>query len=86
MASENSEINLIIDGKEIIIHNSDFDIAHLNNELSLIGKSKISNGIWVVYTISLLLPRNEAVWCLSYVCGGSREWQRNSSLMHNSGV
>ena len=31
-----------IDGKEIIIHNSDFDIAHLNNELSLIGKSKIS--------------------------------------------
>ncbi len=31
-----------IDNKEIIIHNADFDIAHLNNELSLIGKSKIS--------------------------------------------
>ncbi len=31
-----------IDSKEIIIHNADFDIAHLNNELSLIGKSKIS--------------------------------------------
>ena len=30
-----------IDNKEIIIHNADFDIAHLNNELSLIGKSKI---------------------------------------------
>jgi len=31
-----------IASKEIIIHNADFDIAHLNNELSLIGKSKIS--------------------------------------------
>ena len=31
-----------IDSKEIIIHNADFDIAHLNNELSLIGKSKIN--------------------------------------------
>ena len=31
-----------IDNKEIIIHNADFDIAHLNNELSLVGKSKIS--------------------------------------------
>ena len=31
-----------IDSKEIIIHNADFDVAHLNNELSLIGKSKIS--------------------------------------------
>ena len=31
-----------IASKEIIIHNADFDIAHLNNELSLVGKSKIS--------------------------------------------
>ena len=27
--------------KKIIIHNAEFDLAHLNNELSLIGKSKI---------------------------------------------
>ena len=27
--------------KKIIIHNAEFDIGHLNNELSLIGKSKI---------------------------------------------
>ncbi len=29
--------------KKIIIHNAEFDIGHLNNELSLIGKKKISN-------------------------------------------
>ena len=27
--------------EKIIIHNAEFDLAHLNNELSLIGKSKI---------------------------------------------
>tara|TARA_Y100000816_G_C25968935_1_gene505614 strand:- start:257 stop:922 length:666 start_codon:yes stop_codon:yes gene_type:complete len=30
-----------IDGKKIIIHNADFDIAHLNNELSLINRKSI---------------------------------------------
>ena len=34
-----------IEGKKLIIHNAEFDIAHLNNELSLIGESKISNEI-----------------------------------------
>jgi len=34
-----------IEGKNLIIHNAEFDIAHLNNELSLIGESKISNKI-----------------------------------------
>ena len=32
-----------IEGKKIIIHNAEFDIGHLNNELTLIGKPKISN-------------------------------------------
>ena len=32
-----------IKDKKIIIHNAEFDIGHLNNELSLIGKPKISN-------------------------------------------
>ena len=32
-----------IEGKKIIIHNAEFDIGHLNNELSLIGKPRISN-------------------------------------------
>ena len=34
-----------INGKKIIIHNAEFDIAHLNNELSLIGKNKIQNEV-----------------------------------------
>ena len=31
-----------IEGKKIIIHNAEFDISHLNNELSLINKDHIS--------------------------------------------
>ena len=30
-----------IDGKKIIFHNAEFDIGHLNNELSLINKKNI---------------------------------------------
>ena len=30
-----------IEGKKLIIHNAEFDLSHLNNELSLIGKKKI---------------------------------------------
>ena len=32
---------LFIKDKKLIIHNADFDIAHLNNELELLGKKKI---------------------------------------------
>ena len=35
-------LNFIKD-KKIIIHNAEFDIAHLNNELMISGKKKISN-------------------------------------------
>ena len=34
-----------IEGKKLIIHNAEFDIAHLNNELGLIGKGKIKEEI-----------------------------------------
>ena len=37
-------LNFIKD-KRLIIHNSEFDLGHLNNELSLLGKSKITNQI-----------------------------------------
>ena len=37
----NDFIDFITD-KKIIIHNAEFDIGHLNNELSLIGKDKIN--------------------------------------------
>ena len=34
-----------IEDKKLIIHNAEFDLAHLNNELSLLGKKKITNTI-----------------------------------------
>ena len=34
-----------IKGKKLIIHNAEFDLAHLNNELSLFGKKNIDNEI-----------------------------------------
>ena len=34
-----------IKGKRLIIHNSEFDLAHLNHELELIGKKKLDNEI-----------------------------------------
>ena len=34
-----------INGKRLIIHNAEFDLAHLNNELKLFGKKKIENEI-----------------------------------------
>ena len=40
-----------IKDKKLIIHNAEFDLSHLNNELKIIGKKKIDNE--VVDTISL---------------------------------
>ncbi len=34
-----------IKGKKLIIHNAEFDLAHLNNELKLIGRDTIDNQI-----------------------------------------
>ena len=40
-----------IKDKRLIIHNAEFDLGHLNNELSIIGKKKINNE--VVDTLTL---------------------------------
>jgi len=40
-----------INDKILIIHNAEFDLSHLNNELALLGKKKINNT--VVDTLSL---------------------------------
>ena len=40
-----------IKDKRLIIHNAEFDLSHLNNELKIIGKKKIDNE--VVDTVSL---------------------------------
>ena len=37
-------LNFIKD-KRLIIHNAEFDLGHLNNELSILGKNKINNEI-----------------------------------------
>ena len=34
-----------IENKTLIIHNSEFDISHLNNELKLLGKNQLKNDI-----------------------------------------
>ena len=34
-----------IDGKRLIIHNAEFDLSHLNNELKIIGKNTLNNEI-----------------------------------------
>ena len=41
--------------KRLIIHNAEFDLAHLNNEISLMGHSKISNEV----VDTLVLARNK---------------------------
>ena len=40
-----------IKNKRLIIHNADFDLGHLNNELVIFGKKKINNEI--IYTLIL---------------------------------
>jgi DNA polymerase-3 subunit epsilon len=34
-----------IKDKTLIIHNAEFDLSHLNNELSLLGKKKLQNNV-----------------------------------------
>ena len=41
-----------IKNKRLIIHNAEFDIAHLNNELGLFGKNKIQNEIIDTLTLA----------------------------------
>ena len=44
-----------IKDKRLIIHNAEFDLSHLNNELSLLGESAISNEV----VDTLILARNK---------------------------
>ena len=44
-----------IEGKRLIIHNAEFDLSHLNNELNLVGKQKLKNDI----IDTLLLARDK---------------------------
>ena len=56
-----------IDNDPLIIHNADFDVGFINNELSLMGKPKLSNP--VVDTVSLARKvLNTRVANLDYLC------------------
>ena len=44
-----------IDGKKLVIHNAEFDIAHLNHELKLLGKDELKNEV----TDTLSLARDK---------------------------
>tara|TARA_B100000676_G_C17969131_1_gene782161 strand:- start:491 stop:1153 length:663 start_codon:yes stop_codon:yes gene_type:complete len=44
-----------IDGKRLVIHNAEFDLSHLNNELKILGKKKLENEV----VDTLILARNK---------------------------
>ncbi len=44
-----------IKGKKLIIHNAEFDLSHLNNEMKITGKDKIENEV----VDTLILARNK---------------------------
>ena len=61
------ELLMFIDNDPLIIHNADFDVGFINNELSLLGKPKLSNPI--VDTVSLARKAlNTRVANLDYLC------------------
>lgn len=41
-----------IDGKKLVIHNAEFDIAHLNHELKLSGKNELKNEVTDTLTLA----------------------------------
>ena len=61
------ELLRFIDKDPLIIHNADFDVGFINNELSLLGRTKLTNPI--VDTVSLARKvLNTRVANLDYLC------------------
>ena len=61
------ELLKFIDNDPLIIHNADFDVGFINNELSLLGKPELSNPI--IDTVSLARKvLNTRVANLDYLC------------------
>ena len=73
-----------IDGKKLIIHNAEFDLAHLNHELEILGKNKIKNEI----IDTLTLARNKFpgssisldALCKRYRIDNSKRVQHNALI------
>jgi len=73
-----------IKDKRLIIHNADFDLSHLNNELAILGKKKINNEI----VDTLILARDKFpgspvsldALCKRYRVDNSRRTQHTALL------
>ena len=75
---------LFIKDKKLIIHNSEFDIAHINHELSILGLKHLENKI----TDTLVLARNKFpgssvsldALCKRYRVDNSKRTQHNALI------
>ena len=75
---------LFIKDKKLIIHNSEFDIAHINHELSILGLKRLENEI----TDTLVLARNKFpgssvsldALCKRYRVDNSKRTQHNALI------
>ena len=61
------ELLNFIDNDPLIIHNADFDVGFINNELSLLGKPKLSNQVIDTVTLARKVL-NTRVANLDYLC------------------
>ena len=79
-----NEFLLFIKDKKLIIHNSEFDIAHINHELSILGLKHLENEI----TDTLVLARNKFpgssvsldALCKRYRVDNSKRTQHNALI------
>ena len=75
---------LFVKDKKLIIHNSEFDIAHINHELSILGLKHLENEI----TDTLVLARNKFpgssvsldALCKRYRVDNSKRTQHNALI------
>ena len=71
-----------IEGKKLIIHNAEFDLGHLNNELSMSGYKKIDNEIVDTLTLARIkFPGSSAsldALCKRYRIDNSRRVQHTA--------
>ncbi len=74
-----------IENKRLVIHNAEFDLSHLNNELNLLGKKKI-NGENVVDTLALARdkfpgsPTSLDALCKRYKIDNSKRTQHTALI------
>ena len=78
------EFLAFIDNKRLIIHNAEFDLSHLNNELKILGKKAIKNNI--VDTLILARdkfpgsPSNLDALCKRYRIDNSRRTKHTALI------